>query len=112
MAYDTKFKKRVIEHLSKGNTQESTAQLFGIGTTSIKEWKKRIEANEPLEPKIRQRPPKKLPPDELRAYVDAHPDAYLSEIAEHFKCSDEAVRKMLIKMKITRKKDDKVSRMQ
>lgn len=104
MAYDTKFKERVIMHLTKSNTQESTAKLFGIGTTTIKEWKRRIAANEPLEPKIRQRQPKKLPPEELRSYVAANPDAYISEIAEHFNCCDEAVRKALIKLKITRKK--------
>jgi len=109
MAYDRRFKERVLEHLSMGKSQAETAALFGIERTTIKEWKRRIEANESLEPKIRQRKPKKLPPDELRAYVEAHPDAYLYEIAEHFNCSAEAVRKALKKLKITQKKDDKVS---
>jgi len=100
----------VIEHLSKGHSQESTSKLFGIGTTTIKEWKRRIASNESLEPKIRNRQPKKLTPDALRSYVEANPDAYLSEIAEHFNCCDEAVRKALIKIKITRKKDDSIQR--
>lgn len=104
MAYDKKFKERVLAHLAKGNTQESTAKLFGIGTTTLKEWKRRKEANESLEPRIRQRKPKKLPPDALRAYVDAHPDAYLFEIAEHFNCSITSVRRALNKLQITRKK--------
>ena len=104
MAYDRKFKERVIAHISKGHTQASTAKLFGIGETTIKEWKRRVKANESLEPKIRQRPPKKLPPDELRAFVEEHPDAYLREIAQHFNCSITSVRRALIRLKITRKK--------
>jgi len=51
MAYDKRFKERVLEHLSKGKTQEATAKLFGIGTTTLKEWKRRSEAKESLEPK-------------------------------------------------------------
>jgi len=40
----------------------------------------------------------------LEKYVDEHPDAFLSEIATHFGCSDMAVSKALRKLKITRKK--------
>jgi len=104
MAYDKKFKERVLAHVAKGHTNSSTAKLFGIGETTLKEWKRRSKANESLEPKIRQRPPKKLSPDELRAFVTAHPDAYLSEIAQHFNCSITSVRRALIRLKITRKK--------
>jgi len=104
MAYEKKFKEQVLAHIAKGHTQASTAKLFGIGTTTIKEWKRRIAANESLEPKIRQRPPKKLPPDELRAFVEAHPDAYLSEIAQHFNCAIMSVQRALKRLKITRKK--------
>ena len=31
--------------------------------------------------------PRKLPLEELEAYVSQHPDAFLREIAEHFNCS-------------------------
>lgn len=57
-----------------------------------------------MEAQKRNRPPKKLPPDELREYVENHPDAYLSEIGEHFDCTGEAVRQALKSMGITRKK--------
>ena len=56
----------------------------------------------PLYPKTRK--PRKLPPDELIRYIDEHPDAFLEEIGDHFGCSDEAVRKALKKLGITRKK--------
>ena len=90
--------------ISKGQTQAETAKLFGIGETTIKEWKRRIKANESLEPKIRQRLPKKLPPEELRAFAAAYSDAYLIEISQHFNCSITSVRKALLRLKITRKK--------
>lgn len=90
--------------LAKGHTQQATAKLFGIGTTTIKEWKKRIESGEGLETRIRQRKPKKLEPEKLRTYVSANPDAYISEIAGELGCSCSAVRKALKKLGITRKK--------
>ena len=104
MAYDKKFKRRAIEYMEEGNTQEATAKIFGIGTTTLKEWKKQHKTTGDFPIKIRQRSPKKLPPDDLKRYMETHPDAYLSEIAEHFGCTGEAVRQMLDKLKITRKK--------
>ena len=104
MSYEKKFKERVLSYLSEGHSQRATAQTFGIGTTTLKEWKRRIAANESLESKIRNRKPKKINPDELKVYVAAHPDAYLPEIAERFGCTGEAVRQALKKLNITRKK--------
>lgn len=110
MAYETRYKERVLEYLAEGHSQKATAETFGIGTTTIKEWKKRIARNESLEPKKRNRTPKKIPPNELKAYVAAYPDAYLSEIGGHFGCTGEAVRQALKKQKITRKKNDTLPR--
>jgi len=104
MSYEKSFKERVLTYLAEGHTQAETAKTFGIGTTTIKEWKRRVAANESLEPKIRNRRPKKINPDELKAYVAAHPDAYLPEIALQFNCTGEAVRRALKRLKITRKK--------
>jgi hypothetical protein len=64
----------------------------------------------PSYPKTRK--PRKLPPDELTQYIYDHPDAFLVEIGEHFKCSVEAVRKALLKLNITRKKNSKLRRTQ
>ena len=104
MAYDKKFKEQVLKHLSCGHTQEATSKLFGIGTTTIKEWKKRSETGEGLEARIRRRQPKKIDPEKLRAYVAANPDAYEYEIAAEFGCVRSAVQKALKRLGITRKK--------
>ena len=108
MAYDKKFRESVLRHMAKGNSQEATAKLFGVGTTTIKAWRKLLAATGSLEKKPLKRGHKKIPPDELRAYILAHPDAYLSEIGVHFNCTDEAIRKALRKVKITRKKNSKI----
>ena len=47
---------------------------------------------------------KKIDPSELERYKEEYPDAYFSEIAKVFSCSDVAVCKALRKLKITRKK--------
>ena len=36
MGYEKRLNERVLEHMSKGHTQEATAKLFGIGTTNDK----------------------------------------------------------------------------
>ena len=50
--------------------------------------------------------PRKLPLEELEAYVNQHPDAFLREIAEHFNCSIPSVWVALKKLNITLKKED------
>ena len=57
-----------------------------------------------LADKERHKTPHKLPDEELKAYIAAHPDAFFTEIAAHFNCSDEAVRQACKRLGITRKK--------
>jgi transposase len=107
MSYDRKYKERVLEYLKEGHTQRETAALFKISTNSIWKWQQSLATTGSLETKKRKRPAKKLPRQELMDYISAHPDAYLSEIAEHFGCSGTAVSKALKILKITRKKKRK-----
>ena len=104
MAYDKKFKEKVLSHMATGHTQEATAKLFGIGTATIKEWRKRVSSGEGLEARKRQRKPKKIDPARLFSYMAANPDAYESEIAAEFGCVRSAVQKALKRHGITRKK--------
>jgi Transposase. len=104
MAYEVKFKERVLEYLSEGHTQRETAAIFKVSRDALQKWKRQVAQTGNLEPKKLERPAKKLPREELRAYVSANPDAYLSEIAEHFGCTGTAVSKALKVLNITRKK--------
>lgn len=50
------------------------------------------------------RTPYKIDNDELTAFIDNHPDAYLNEIAAHFQVTIPCISIALKRLKITRKK--------
>jgi transposase len=104
MAYSVDYRRRTIEYYQEGHTQAEVKDVFNVCPKTIRDWEARINAGslKPSYPKTRK--PRKLPPDELRQYINEHPDAFLEEIGEYFNCSAEAVRKALKKLKITRKK--------
>jgi transposase len=78
--------------------------VFKIHPSTLRDWDARYKAGslKPSYPKTRRA--RKLPLDKLESCVNDNPDAFLSEIGEHFDCSAEAVRKALIKLNITLKK--------
>jgi len=104
MAYSEDYRRRAVEYYHEGNTQSEVGDIFKIFPSTLRDWDARYAAGslEPSYPKTRK--PRKLPPEELRRYIDEHPDAFLSEIGKHFGCSAPAVFKALEKLKITRKK--------
>jgi transposase len=106
MSYDRKFREKVLYFIDKGNTIKSAHELFGVGTTTIKEWKKlRREtgglANRPL-----KRSGRKICLERLEAYIAKSPDSYQNEVAELFGCTQPAVHYALKRLNMTRKKND------
>jgi len=112
MAYDEKYRKRVMEYIAEGHTLEEAHKVFKVGITTIKEWKKLQAETGGLLKRELNRGFKKIDPEKLKAYNDEHPDAYLKEIAEEFECDESAIRKALRKLKITRKKNERIRRTQ
>lgn len=104
MAYDIKFKQRVLEYREEGHTFKDTCKTFKISETSLIKWIEKEKEGKLEEVKVRIRKPKKICPEKLVKYINKKPDAYLTEIAEEFNCSTTAVIKALKKLKITRKK--------
>ena len=105
MSYSEDFRKRVMEYLEEGHTWAQAQEVFKISTTAINSWRQKYkETGECRDTAPPPRKPKKLDPEELKAYVEEHPDAYLKEIGEAFGCSDTAVRKAFKRLGITRKK--------
>jgi transposase len=104
MAYDKKFREKVLEYIEKGNTIEKAHEVFSVGTTTIKEWKKLKKETGKLENRPLKRTNRKICPERLIAYINENPDSYLSEIAEVFNCTDPAVFYALKRLKFTRKK--------
>ena len=104
MAYELKYRHRTVEYRKEGHTLEETSRVFKVSTPTIKKWVKMYDESGDLRDKPPKRKFKKINPVSLEEYMEQHPDAYLSEIANVFVCSEEAVRKALKKLKITRKK--------
>ena len=67
---------------------------------------KKLREQKHLERKKRVVKKRKIPLEELKAFVDAHPDAFLLEIAAHFDCDVPSVWAALKQIKVTLKKDD------
>ncbi len=105
MSYDINYRQRVIDYLSEGHTEKETAEVFKVSTSTIWEWKSKLKEIGTLAPKKRKGTWRKINPDELRKYVDEHPDAYQKEIAEAFGVRLYAIQKALKRLKITRKKN-------
>ena len=113
---------RLLELLGEFDREPDQLRLLGyvidvvgkmknkIGTSTLKSWIKKYDETGEIKNKPLARKHKKICPDELRAYVAEHPDAFLSEIAEKFKCWPSAVDKALKKLGITRKKDEALQR--
>ena len=103
MAYSIEFRKLVMDY-RKEHSLRGTSRHFNVAVSTIQDWEKLLCENGNLCPVKPNRQPKKLPPDELKKYIQEHPDAYQSEIAEVFGCAQSAVNKALKRLHITRKK--------
>jgi transposase len=112
MSYDKRFRDSVLRHVEAGHTQEETRKLFGLGVNTITQWKKLREETGGLANRPLVRSHKKIDPDKLRSDVEEHPDDFNIERAERFGCSESAIRQALKRLKITRKKNDRIQRTQ
>jgi transposase len=104
MSYNKKFREKVLEHVEKGHSQESTRKLFGLGKNTIREWKKLKEETGKLENRELKRGFRKIDPEKLKADVKEHPDDFDIERAARLGCSRQGIESARKKHKITRKK--------
>ena len=104
MSYSKKYRERTIEYRQGGHTLEETHRIFKVSRSTIQKWEKQLKETGDLGKKELHRGFRKIDPEKLRAYVAEHPDAYQSEMAEAFGCSESGIRDALRRNKITRKK--------
>ena len=78
--------------------------MFKVNISTIIAWKRRYRATDDIQIKIRYPVNKKIIPEKLIKYVEAHPDAYLKEIAEIFGCNPSSALKRLQKLRLHEKK--------
>jgi transposase len=108
MAFEIMYRKRAVEYMiEEGHTESETAKVCKVGTTSLKRWKKDVKNSGLPTSKYdtKNRKPRKLPEQEVRAHVKAEPDALIKERAAHFGCSRSGMSKALRRYNITKKKD-------
>lgn len=104
MSYPVKYRERVVEYHKENHTLEETHQVFKVAISTIRKWEKQLKEEGHLENKPLNRGYKKIDSEKLRKYVEEHPDAYQSEMAEVFGCCTSAIQQALKRLKITRKK--------
>jgi hypothetical protein len=104
MSYDKKYRERAVLYRKERHTIEETSKTYKIGKKKKKKWEKEYKVTGDLSKKPLKRSPKKMCPSKLKEYLRSHPDAYQSEIAEVFGCSQSAVSQAMKSHKITRKK--------
>jgi transposase len=105
MRYSIDVRKKVMNYLDKGHTIKETSEVFDVGTTTIKRWKRLRAESGSLEHRTHKRTCSKICPDRLVAYISEHPDSFLIEIAAIFNCTPQAVFYALKRLGITRKKN-------
>jgi len=100
--YSKDIKEKALAYRKK-HTQRETCEIFGIGSNTLKTWR-RQEKTGTMESTPKVRKWRKIEPGELLLDVHRNPDDFNYERAERFNCSIEAIRKAMKKLKITRKK--------
>jgi transposase len=110
MSYDKKFRHRAIEYLNNGHTIRATAAVFNINPGTLVKWQKQLNKTGSLEPKKAVAKWHKIDDEKLLTYVKENPDAYYKEIAEAMGVCIAAIQKAFKRLKITRKKNDRLQR--
>ena len=70
MAYDIKFKQRVIEYRNEGHTYKEICDVFKITEPTLTRWIKKEKDGKLEEKKISNRKPKKIYPDKLVKFIE------------------------------------------
>ena len=104
MAYNTDFKQGALDYIKEGHCHVEVAKVFDVGVRTLFTWGKERREQGHLDRKKRVVKKRKIPLDELKAFVEAHPDAFLREIAAHFDCAVPSVWAALKQIHVTLKK--------
>ena len=96
MAYSTDFKQGALDYIKEEHSHVEAAKVFDVGVRTLFTWKKKLREQGHLERKKR-----KIPLEKLKTFIEAHPDAFLQEIAAHFDCAVPSVWVDLKQIKVT-----------
>jgi len=105
-------RKRVVSYVEEGRgTAVEASKLFKVSFKSVYTWIKQKREKGSLKPnKPSPTRRRKINKEDLKKYVQEHPDHYLREIAVVFNVSSGAIFKALKSMKVTFKKNSTLQR--
>lgn len=104
MAHTIEIRQKALDYLERCNSKTKVAQAFGISRNTLYQWIQLKEEKGNLSHNSGGCRKIKINKEQLKSYVEQHPDAYLHEIAEQFNCSAPAIHKALKAINITLKK--------
>jgi transposase len=93
-----------MDFLGRGNTKAEAARVFELHWKTVYRWGKRQKTGVLAATVNRNRKPKKIDPEKLRAYLTAHPDETLKQIGAAFGASDVAAYYRIRQLGFTLKK--------
>jgi transposase len=102
--YGIEIRRKVLELVSTGKTQEEVGQFLNITTRTIRYWIKRNRDEQSLEPKNHAPRKRKIDKEALTKYIQENPDKTLKEMSSVFKVCSSAIFYSLKKLSITLKK--------
>lgn len=101
--YSVDLRKRVLEYIDETKDKTGTNQLFKVGIATIYRWIARKTQTGNVTPSAKKAYKKKINDQELIAYVKQNPDHFLSEIANHFGTTLQAIFYALKRLKIKKR---------
>jgi transposase len=104
MAYDEKFRRRVINYKDSGHTFTEVHEAFGVNSRSYYDWKAELEKKGKFENRYPKSRPGKIDTEKLRELAKKHPDWPLREFAAEFGVCLQATAKRFKALGSTRKK--------
>lgn len=104
MSHSKDLRERAIKYVEQGGAINDACQIFEISRSSFQRWRDIKDKTGTLAAKSRIKSPYKIDNEQLKAYINEHPDAYLNEIASHFNVTSPCICIALKRLKITRKK--------
>lgn len=91
----------MIKFVKEGGTRQQASKQFSVSLRTVYNWLERPEAQ-----KCGPKQPHKIDMHALQENIKTHPDAYLSERAEHFNVTPHAIFYALKRLGVTKKNVD------
>ena len=109
--YSDDLRRQALRYLDRGHSQSETCDVFGMSRATLNDWLRRRREKGDFRRRAggKPQPMYRIDADKLCAYTDAHPDAYLHEIANEFGVSAAGIFYACKRLGITRKKNRAVS---